>query len=129
MLCAPILSQEAAVEALKTPEKDIGVMKKAYDQRRNFIYNSFLEMGIPVARPRGAFYIFPYIGDFGLESKAFALRLLDEQNVAAVPGTAFGSDGEGYLRCSYATGMEELKEAVHRIRIFTDSLKKGKKSA
>ena len=97
-------------------------LKKAYDQRRNFIYNSFVEMGIPVAQPRGAFYIFPYIGDFGLESKEFALRLLDEQKVAAVPGTAFGSDSEGYLRCSYATAMDEIKEAMVRMQRFMGRL-------
>ncbi len=118
MLCAPITSQEAALEALKQPESDIEEMKAEYKQRRNFIYRSFEDMGVPCVKPKGAFYAFPRIDKFGLTSKEFALKLLDEENVAVVPGSAFGACGEGHVRCSYATGMEELKEAMTRIQRF-----------
>lgn len=118
MLCAPILSQEAAIEALKDPESDIKEMKSAYLQRRNFLMNSFAEMGLPCFKPRGAFYAFPSIQSTGLDSKTFALRLLEQERVACVPGTAFGPSGEGFVRCSYATSIDALKIAVERIRRF-----------
>jgi aminotransferase len=122
MLCAPILSQEAAVEALKNAAADIGYMKAEYKKRRNFIHASFEEMGIPCIRPDGAFYAFADISRFGMTSKEFALRLLDEQSVACVPGTAFGACGEGFIRCSYATSLEEIKEAMIRIARFVETL-------
>ncbi len=124
MLCAPVLSQEAAYEALINPESDVEDMRAEYQRRRNFIYNSFREMELSCAKPAGAFYIFPYIGDLGLSSRDFALTLLDEQKVAAVPGSAFGPCGEGFLRCSYATSMEELKEAMRRMACFVGKLRK-----
>jgi aminotransferase len=122
MLCASIISQEAAIEALDHPEPDIEEMKEEYHRRRNFIHNSFVEMGIPCPKPLGAFYAFPRISEFGLSSKEFALRLLEEEKVAVVPGSAFGDCGEGHVRCAYATSMEDIKEALRRIRSFTGRL-------
>jgi aminotransferase len=122
MLCAPILSQEAAIEALKHADKDIAYMKAEYKKRRNFIHSSFEDMGLPCVRPEGAFYAFADISKFGMTSKEFALRLLDEQNVACVPGTAFGACGEGFIRCSYATSLDEIKEAMVRIARFIGKL-------
>lgn len=122
MLCAPILSQEASVEALRNGDSDIAFMREEYKKRRNFIYASFEEMGIPCIYPKGAFYAFVDISQFGMSSKEFALRLLDEQNVACVPGTAFGPCGEGFIRCSYATAMEDIKEAMVRIARFVEKL-------
>jgi len=122
MLCAPSLSQEAAIEALKQPRVDIGKMRTEYIKHRNFLFQSFNEIGVPCHKPRGAFYAFPYIGDFGLPSKDFAVRLLHEQRVAVVPGTAFGSCGEGFIRCSYATGLSDLKIAIERIAEFITTL-------
>ena len=122
MLCAPILSQEASVEALKNAEADISTMKAEYKRRRNYIHASFEEMGIPCIRPEGAFYAFADVSKFGMTSKEFALRLLDEQNVACVPGTAFGACGEGFIRCSYATSLEEIKEAMVRIARFIEKI-------
>ena len=122
MLCAPILSQEAAIEALKNADADIAHMKGEYKKRRNFIHASFEEMGIPCVRPEGAFYAFADISKYGMTAKEFALKLLDEQNVACVPGTAFGKCGEGFIRCSYATSLDEIKEAMVRIARFIKTL-------
>ena len=118
MLCAPILSQEAAMEALKDPESDIAEMKSAYEKRRNFLLSSFAEMGLPCFKPRGAFYAFPSIQKTGMDSKTFAMELLQQERVACVPGTAFGPSGEGFVRCSYATSIDALKVAVERIGRF-----------
>jgi len=118
MLCAPTTSQKAALEALKNPDADIAEMKNEYHRRRNFIHNSFTEMGIECPRPTGAFYAFPNIRKCGLSSKDFAYKLLEEEKVAVVPGTAFGSNCEGYVRCSYATAMDDIKEAMVRINRF-----------
>ncbi len=118
MLCAPILSQEAAMEALNEPDNDIREMRDEYVRHRNYIYHAFRDMGLPCVEPGGAFYAFPYIGDTGISSKDFALRLLEEEKVAVVPGSAFGACGEGYVRCSYATSLEELKEAMTRMAGF-----------
>lgn len=122
MLCAPILSQEASVEALKNADTDIQYMKAEYKKRRNFIHSSFEELGIPCIYPDGAFYAFVDISQFGMTSKDFTLKLLDEQNVACVPGTAFGACGEGFIRCSYATSLDEIKEAMVRIARFVENL-------
>ena len=121
MLCAPILSQEAACEALRSP-RETEEMRLAYEQRRNLICSALREMGLPCFKPQGAFYIFPSIAHLGLTSKEFALRLLDEENVACVPGSAFGACGEGYLRCAYATDIEEIKEAMARLAAFVKRL-------
>ena len=122
MLCAPVLSQEASIEALRHADKDIAYMKAEYKKRRNFIRTSLEEMGIPCIQPDGAFYAFADIGKFGMTSQEFALKLLDEQNVACVPGTAFGACGEGFIRCSYATSFDEIKEAMVRIARFIEKL-------
>jgi aminotransferase len=121
MMCAPILSQEAAVEALRDPS-DTLEMRAEYARRRNFICGALNDLGVPCHVPQGAFYVFPSIRRFGLSSKDFALRLLDEENVACVPGSAFGPSGEGYLRCSYATDLEEIKEAMIRLGRFVRRL-------
>lgn len=123
MMCAPIISQKAGIEALKT-RADTEEMRLSYEKRRNFLCAALNEMGIPCHVPKGAFYVFPYIGDYGLSSKDFALRLLDEENVACVPGSAFGACGEGFLRCCYATDIEEIKEATERMARFVKRLKK-----
>jgi aminotransferase len=122
MLCAPILSQAAAVEALRSA-RDTEDMRAAYAQRRNYLWDAFQDMGLPCFRPQGAFYMFPEIRGCGLPSRDFALRLLDEENVACVPGSAFGACGEGFLRCSYATDLDEIKEAAARIAAFVKRLR------
>ena len=122
MLCASSMGQKAAIEALARPDSDVGEMVNEYRRRRNFIAAALAEMGIECHRPLGAFYAFPSIAKFGLKSKDFALRFLKEEKVAAVPGTAFGACGEGYLRCAYATSMENLKEAMVRLKRFIGKL-------
>jgi len=122
MMCAPIISQKAGIEALKT-RTDTAEMRSSYEKRRNFLCSALNEMGVPCHVPKGAFYVFPYVGDYGLSSKEFALRLLDEENVACVPGSAFGSCGEGFLRCCYATDIKEIKEATERMARFVKHLK------
>jgi aminotransferase len=122
MLCAPTLSQKAAVEALRSGASDSEVMRREYRLRRNLIHGALNAMGLPCLLPQGAFYAFPDIRPTGLDSKTFALRLLEEQNVACVPGSAFGAAGEGYLRCSFATGMDPLREALRRMEMFVRSL-------
>jgi aminotransferase len=124
MLCAPILSQEAAVEALKGPDTDVAAMRDEYNRRRNYLVHAFSGMGLPVSEPRGAFYMFPSIAHLGVTAKEFSLRLLEEEKVAAVPGTAFGACGEGHIRCSYATATDDIKEAARRIRAFVERLQK-----
>jgi len=118
ILCAPIMGQEAAVEALERGNRSVGRMREEYRRRRNFIVSSFNEADIPCHLPKGAFYVFPDIRSTGLASKEFCLRLLDKKKVAVVPGTAFGPSGEGYVRCSYATSMDKIKIAVERIAEF-----------
>ena len=123
MMCAPVLSQRAAIEALAQGDADIRQMREAYNRRRRFICAALNEMGLDCPMPRGAFYAFPSIRSTGCTSNAFALRLLDEEQVACVPGTAFGPAGEGFLRCSYATGMDEIKEAMTRMAAFVGRLR------
>ncbi|MDD2235880.1 MAG: aminotransferase class I/II-fold pyridoxal phosphate-dependent enzyme [Kiritimatiellae bacterium] len=123
VMCASTPSQEAGVEALLNGALDVHKMRESYKTRRNFIHTSFEEMGVPCIRPLGAFYAFPGIAQFGLTSHEFATRLLDEESVAAVPGTAFGLSGEGFLRCSYATSMEQIEEAMSRFERFIKRLK------
>jgi len=123
MLCAPVLSQKAAIEALKNPGRDIEEMREEYRRRRNLLLASFEEMEIPCVKPNGAFYAFPYIGDLGLSSYDFAMQFIKEQEVAVVPGTAFGEPGTGFLRCSYATSIEDLREAMSRMAVFVSKLR------
>jgi len=118
MLCAPSLSQKAALEALARPASDIGEMVQEYRRRRNFIAAAFADMGLDCHRPLGAFYAFPSIASSGLSSRDFALQLLKEEKVAVVPGSAFGACGEGFLRCAYATSMANVKEAMARMKRF-----------
>lgn len=118
IMCAPTTSQYAAIEAMKHGELDVVKMREAYDQRRRFLIHKFKEMGIPCFEPFGAFYIFPCIQKFGMTSEEFALKLLQEEQVAVVPGTAFGDCGEGFLRISYAYAIDDLKVALERIHHF-----------
>jgi aminotransferase len=122
MLCASSLGQKAAIEALARPASDIGEMVNEYRRRRNFIAAAFHEMDIECHRPLGAFYAFPGVGKFGISSKEFALKLLHEERVAVVPGSAFGECGEGFVRCAYATSMDNIKEAMRRVKRFISKL-------
>lgn len=123
IMCAPTNSQYAAVEALRNCDGEVQQMRTAYNQRRRFLIHEFQKMGLPCFEPFGAFYIFPCIKGFGMTSEEFATRLLDEEKVAAVPGTAFGECGEGFLRVSYAYSLEDLKEAVGRLGRFVERLR------
>lgn len=122
IMCAPTTSQYAAVEALKNGDKDVEEMRRAYDQRRRYLVHEFREIGMDCFEPFGAFYVFPSIQRFGMTSDEFATRLLREQKLAVVPGTAFGDCGEGFLRISYAYSIESLKKAMSRIREFVKTL-------
>lgn len=122
IMCAPTTSQYAAVEALRNGDGDVAEMKEAYDQRRRFLVKSLRDMGFDCYVPQGAFYVFPSIKKFGMTSQEFALRLLEEEKVAVVPGDAFGACGEGYLRISYAYSLEDLKRALERIERFVKRL-------
>ena len=123
IMCAPTVSQYAAVEALKNGDSDIEMMKEAYNQRRRFLLNSFKEMDIPCFEPYGAFYVFPCIKKYGMTSEEFAMKFLEEENVAVVPGTAFGDSGEGFLRISYAYSIDNLKVAMEKLKSFIAKLK------
>ena len=125
IMCAPTTSQYAAVEALKNGDEDVAMMRQAYNQRRRFLLNAFKEMNVPCFEPYGAFYVFPCIKEFGMTSEEFATRLLQEEKVAAVPGTAFGESGEGHLRISYAYSLENLKKAMERMKKFVARLRDG----
>jgi len=118
ILCAPVMAQEAALEALERGQRSMERMREEYRLRRNLIVTSVNEAGIPCHLPKGAFYVFPDIRGTGMTSKEFALKLLEEKKVAVVPGTAFGPSGEGYVRCSYATALDQIKIAVERIADF-----------
>jgi len=118
MLCASIISQEAAIEAIEHGEPDTIEMREQYKLRRNFIVHGLNEMGLKCHLPRGSFYAFPCIQSTGLSSKDFAVKLLEEEKVACVPGGAFGPGGEGYLRCCFATSLERIQEATARISRF-----------
>ena len=126
IMCAPTNSQYAAVEALRNGDKDIAVMREAYDQRRRYLVHALREMGMECFEPFGAFYVFPCIKRFGLSSDEFATRLLKEEKVAIVPGTAFGACGEGFLRISYAYSLEDLKRALERLGRFVKRLEDEK---
>ena len=125
MLCASIISQEAALEAIQRGEPDTAEMREQYRLRRNFIVKAFDAMGLSCHRPRGSFYAFPCIKSTGLGSKEFAVKLLETERVACVPGSAFGPSGEGYLRCCFATALDQIQIATERIARFVGKLKKG----
>ena len=118
ILCAPIVSQEAALEALRHGRQSMIAMREQYRLRRNFLVHGLRQLGLPCFEPRGAFYLFPSIAPTGKSSHDFAMGLLKHEKVAVVPGTAFGPSGEGCVRCSYATSMEHLEIAVERIGRF-----------
>ncbi|MBK1791074.1 aminotransferase class I/II-fold pyridoxal phosphate-dependent enzyme [Persicirhabdus sediminis] len=122
MLCAPITSQAAAIEALENGLPAMEKMRESYHQRRDFLVRRLNEMGIDCHLPGGAFYVFPDISKFGLSSMEFAMKLLEAEDVAAVPGTAFGDGGDGFLRCCYATSFEELRTAMDRLERFIKTL-------
>ena len=126
IMCAPTTSQYAAIEALKNGDDDVAKMRDAYNQRRRFLMNAFKEMGLECFEPYGAFYVFPCIKEFGMTSDEFATRLLKEEKVAVVPGTAFGDCGEGFLRISYAYSIDNLKVALSRISNFIERLRSEK---
>ena len=118
IMCAPTNSQYAAVEALRNCEEDVEEMRESYNQRRRFLMSEFRRIGLQCFEPYGAFYVFPSIQEFGMTSEEFAMRFLEEEKVAVVPGTAFGDCGEGFLRISYAYSIEDLKEAIGRLERF-----------
>ena len=126
IMCAPTVSQYAAIEALKNGAKDVEMMRKSYDSRRRFLLSEFRRLGIPCFEPYGAFYMFPNISEFGMSSDDFAMRLLREENVAVVPGSAFGESGKNNLRISYAYSLGELKRAMERIEAFINRLRAEK---
>ncbi len=125
IMCAPTTSQYAAVEALKNGDADVEEMKISYNQRRRFLLNAFQEMGLSCFEPYGAFYVFPCIKEFGMTSEEFANAFLEAEKVAAVPGTAFGDSGEGFLRISYAYSLDTLREAMTRLGRFITKLRES----
>jgi aminotransferase len=129
IMCAPIIGQMAAVEALKNGEGEIKRMVGHYDRRRNLIVNGLNQIGLSCFEPKGAFYAFPSISVTGMSSQEFCAELLKEEKVAVVPGDAFGECGEGYIRCSYAASIEEITEALVRMERFVDRHAKGQKTA
>ncbi len=118
IMCAPTVSQDAALEAIKNGADEVEKMRKEYDRRRKLIVSGLNELGLPTFEPHGAFYAFPDIRVTGLDDETFAQRLLDEEKVAVVPGSAFGVGGEGFVRCSYATAYEKIEEALSRLKSF-----------
>ena len=127
MLCAPIVSQMAGIEAMRTEIQSgytqVREMVRSYNRRRTFVVEGFRQMGLSCFEPHGAFYAFPNISVTGLSSEEFCRRLLTEKRVACVPGTAFGASGEGFMRCSYASSMQNLIEALKRIGDFVQEVR------
>lgn len=128
IMCAPTTSQYAAVEALKNGDEDVAKMREEYNGRRRYLMHRFKEMGLECFEPFGAFYVFPCIKEFGMTSDEFATALLNAQKVAVVPGTAFGTCGEGFIRISYAYSLDVLKKAMDRIETFITQLREEKNS-
>ncbi len=129
ILCAPIMGQDAAIEALERGAQSVQKMRAEYERRRNFIVSSLNGMGLDCPTPRGSFYVFPKIGASGLASREFSMRLLQEEKVAVVPGTAFGPGGEGHVRCSFATGLDQIKIAMERMAAFCARLGVARRAA
>ena len=115
-ICAPIMSQYAAVEGLQNGWNEVERMRISYQQRRNYMYKAFCDMGLPVPNPTGAFYMFPNITSTRMTSEEFATKLFQDYSVAVVPGSVFGKGGEGHIRCCYATSIDKIKIALERIR-------------
>lgn len=122
IMSAPTVAQYAAIEAAKSGDTDIEIMRSEYDQRRKFLLDGFRKLGLTCFEPRGAFYMFPCIQSTGLSSEDFCEKLLIQERVAVIPGTAFGPGGEGFVRACYAASMEDLAEALRRIALFLKSL-------
>ena len=122
IMSAPTTSQYAAIEALRNCDEDVAKMRESYDERRRFLVKELREMGMPCFEPMGAFYVFPNISRFGMTSEEFAKTLLEKEHVAVVPGSAFGTCGEGFLRISYAYSIEDLKKALVKIQNFIDTI-------
>ncbi|WP_010631706.1 aminotransferase [Sporolactobacillus vineae] len=122
IMCASTMAQYAALEGLKTGRKDVNEMRRSYRERRNFIVRSLNEIGLTCPKPEGAFYTFPCIESTGMSSEEFATGLLQAEKVVVVPGTAFGEGGEGFVRCSYATSMAQLQEAMNRMKHYVATL-------
>ncbi len=118
IMCAPTTSQYAGIEALRNGDEDVTQMREEYDRRRRYLLHAFSEMGLECFEPFGAFYAFPSVARFGMTSEEFATRLLTEEKLAVVPGTAFGDSGEGYIRISYAYSLDDLKRALERLERF-----------
>ena len=118
IMCAPTVSQYAAIEAMKNGGPDAADMRESYNQRRRYLYHELNRLGLPCFEPEGAFYMFPDIREFGMSSEDFAMDLLNREKVAVVPGSAFGKSGEGFIRISYAYSIAELKEALARIERY-----------
>ncbi|TRZ49752.1 aminotransferase class I/II-fold pyridoxal phosphate-dependent enzyme [bacterium] len=123
IMCVPITSQMAAAEALVSARKSVEQMKREYDRRRKFMLGELNSLGLKCLRPQGAFYLFPSIKSTGLSSMDFSRKLLEEEKVAVVPGVAFGACAEGYIRISYASSLDNLKEALLRIKRFLEKRK------
>ena len=124
ILCANTMAQDAAIEALENGARDVEAMRREYEHRRNYIVRSFNELGLSCFQPVGSFYIFPNITKSGLTSREFSLGLLNKQKVACVPGPAFGPSGEGFVRCCYATSLDQIKTAISRIADFLEEVRK-----
>ena len=122
IMAAATPSQYAGIEALKNGDRDIVMMREEYNRRRKYLLSEFERLGLPCFEPRGAFYAFPYIGKFGMSSEEFATKLLEQEHVVVVPGTAFGESGEGFVRISYAYSLDSLKIAISRIEKFLKAL-------
>ena len=122
IMSAPTTSQYAAIEALRNGDEDVAKMRESYDERRRFLVKELREMGMPCFEPMGAFYVFPNISRFGMTSEEFSKTLLEKEHVAVVPGSAFGTCGEGFLRISYAYSIEDLKKALVKIQNFIDTI-------
>ncbi len=123
IMCAPTTSQYAAIEAIKNGDEDVAMMRDEYNKRRTMLVEGLRKIGISVFEPEGAFYVFPNVGKFGLSSEEFCTRLLKEENVAIVPGTAFGDSGEGFARISYAYSVDHIKTALEKMEKFVAKLK------
>ena len=124
ILCANTMAQDAAIEALENGARDVEAMRREYEHRRNYIVRSFNELGLACFQPFGSFYVFPNITTSGVTSREFSLGLLNKQKVACVPGTAFGPSGEGFVRCCYATSLDQIKTAIARIADFLEEVRK-----
>ncbi|HHY10047.1 MAG TPA: aminotransferase class I/II-fold pyridoxal phosphate-dependent enzyme, partial [Firmicutes bacterium] len=123
IMCAPTMSQWAAVEGLENGWPHVRKMVAEYDERRKVIVQGFRDMGLSCFEPKGAFYCFPRISDLGISSDEFCTRVLEAESVAVVPGSAFGDSGEGFIRASYASSIEDIQEALRRIGRFVDSIR------